>query len=207
MVQQAVKVIPNQENTLALQQSVSSFEILLKQQNFPTDITQKVLNCLSNGTEINKVFRRKPFVEQSKKLSEVIHKVKLAPLTNKFIITDMFCEKPKQKKCLKEIAASQRKIDIAKGDKLRGILTYDVMECNMLYDGDVMTKLEQSQIIAEIQNILPEQSTLHDLGGTNMDNTCVIIDFMAVVRLIKKNNFLPKSLKICLTMSFIMQKE
>ena len=47
-----------------------------------------------------------------------MHKVKLPHLTNKFIITDITCEKPKQKKCLKEIAALQRKTDIAKGGEL-----------------------------------------------------------------------------------------
>ena len=52
-----------------------------------------------------------------KKISEVIRKVKLSPLTDKFIITDITCEKPKQKEknCPKEIGASQRNIDIEKG--------------------------------------------------------------------------------------------
>ena len=56
----------------------------------------------------------------------------------------------------------------------------------MLYDDDIMTKHKKSKIIGEIQNFLPEQSVLHDLGGTKMDTTCIIIDFMAIVRLIKK---------------------
>ena len=86
-----------------------------------------------------------------------------------------------QKNYPKEIATSQRKIDIAKrkGGQLRDILMYDVTESNMLYDGDVMAKHEKSKIIGEIQNLLPEQSILHDLGRKEMDNTCVIIDFMA----------------------------
>ena len=103
--------------------------------------------------------------------------MKLPPLTDKFIITDIICEnsKQKEKNCPKEIAASQRKIDIAKGKggKLRD------MESNMLYDGDVMAKHEKSKVIGEIQNLLPEQSSLRDLGETKMGNTCVIIDFMA----------------------------
>ena len=57
---------------------------------------------------------------------------------------------------------------------------------NMLYDGDVMAKHELSKIIGEIQNLFLEQSILHDLGGMKMGNTCIIIDFMAVVRLIQK---------------------
>ena len=52
------------------------------------------------------------FFEKSKKLSKLIHKVKLPPLTNKFIIAGITCEKPKQK--LKNSVASQRKIDITK---------------------------------------------------------------------------------------------
>ena len=81
-----------------------------------------------------------------------------------------------------------RKIDIAKGKggELRDILKYDVMESNMLYDGDVMSKYEKSKNIGDIQNLLPEQSILHDLGGTKIGNTCVFIDFMTVVRLIQK---------------------
>ena len=54
--------------------------------------------------------------------------MKLPPLTNKFIITDITSEKSKQKekKCPKEIAASERKINIAKGEEgeLRDILKY-----------------------------------------------------------------------------------
>ena len=49
-----------------------------------------------------------------------------------------------------------------------------------------MTKHEQSKIIGEIQNLLPEQSILHDPNRMKMGNTCVIIDFMDVVRSIQK---------------------
>ena len=80
------------------------------------------------------------------------------------------------------------------------------MESNVLCDGDVMAKHEKSKIMGEIQNLVPEQSILHDLGGTKMGNTCVIIDFVAVIRLIQKQ-FCAKPSKICLTMSFIIQKE
>ena len=59
-------------------------------------------------------------------------------------------------------------------------------ESNMLYDGDAMTKHEKSKIIRETQNLLPEQSILHDLVGTKMDNICIIIDSMAMVRSIQK---------------------
>ena len=179
MAQRAVKVISSQGNIFTL-----------TQQNFPTDVSQDILNCLSDGMETYKVFRRERFVEKSKKLSEVIYKVKLQPLTDKFTITDITCEKPKQKErnCTKEIAASWRKIDIkkGKGGEQRDILKHDVTESNVLYDGDVMAKREKSKIIAEIQNLIPEQSILHGLDGTKMDNTCVIINFMAVVRSIQK---------------------
>ena len=60
------------------------------------------------------------------------------------------------------------------------------MKSNMLYDGDVMVKHEKLKITREIQNLLPKKSILHDLCGTKMSNTFVIIDFMAVVRLIQK---------------------
>ena len=69
---------------------------------------------------------------------------------------------------------------------MRDILKYDATESNVLYDGDVMAKHENSKIIGEIQNLLTEQSILYDLGGKKTDNTCVIIDFMAVVRSIQK---------------------
>ena len=59
----------------------------------------------------------------------------------------------------------------------------------MLYDGEVMAKHEKSNIIGEIRNLLPEQSILLDLGEKKMDKTCVIIDFMAVVRSIQKQIF------------------
>ena len=47
-------------------------------------------------------------------------------------------------------------------------------------------KHKKSKINRQIQNLLPEQSILNDLGGTKMGNTCVIIDLMAVVRSIQK---------------------
>ena len=170
MTQREVKVISSQGNIFNLQQPVSLFQNLLAQQNFPTDVSQKIFNCLSDGTERYNVFHRDRFVEKSKKSSEVLHKVKLPLLTNKFIITDITCEKPKhkEKNCPKEITASQRKIDIAKGKggQLQDILKYDVMGSNMLYDADVMAEHEKSKIIGEIQNLLSEQSILHDLGGT-----------------------------------------
>ena len=157
MVQQAVKVISSQGNIFTLQQSVSSFRNFLIQQNFPADVSQKSLNCLSEGTERHKFFHRERFAEKSEKLSEVIHKVKLPPLTNKFIITDITCEKSKQKEkyCPKETAASQRKIDNAKGKQgeSRDILKYDVMESNMLYCIDVTAKHERSKIIGETQSL------------------------------------------------------
>ena len=69
---------------------------------------------------------------------------------------------------------------------MRDILKYDATESNVLYDGVVMAKHENSQIIGEVQNLLTEQTILYDLGGKKTDNTCVIIDFMAVVRSIQK---------------------
>ena len=74
MAQQAVKVISSQGNIFTLQQSASSFRNLLTRQNFPTDVSQKILNCLSDGAERYKVFHRGRFVEKSKNLIEVIHK-------------------------------------------------------------------------------------------------------------------------------------
>ena len=71
-------------------------------------------------------------------MNEVRYKVKLPPLTDKFTITDITCEKPKQKEknCPKETAASQRKIDIAKenGGEVRDILKCDVRKatCSMM---------------------------------------------------------------------------
>ena len=126
---------------------------------------------------------------KSRKTSEVIHKVKLPSLTDKFIITDITCEKSKQKEiyCPKVTAASLRKIDIAKGrGQLQDILKSDVTVSDMLYDGNVMVKHEKSKITGEIKNLLPEQSILHDLGRTKMGNAYVIIDFMTVVRSIQK---------------------
>ena len=170
-----------QGNIFTLQQSASSFWNLLTQQNFPTDVSQMNLNCLSDDTEKDKVFHREQFIEKSKKVSKVIHKVKLPAVTDKFIITDITCKtsKKKEKNCPKEIAAFQRKIDIAKGKggKLHNVLKYDVTESNMLYDDDIMTKHKKSKFIGEIQNFLPEQSVLHDLGGTKMDNTCIMDSF------------------------------
>ena len=81
-------MISSQGNCFILQQSVSLFQNLLTQQNIPTDVSQKILNCLPDGTERYKVFHREQFVEKLKKLSKVIHKVKLPP-------TDITCEKPK----------------------------------------------------------------------------------------------------------------
>ena len=91
---------------------------------------------------------------------------------------DITCEKQKQKEkySWKEIATSQRKIDIAKGKggKLWDFLKDEPMESNMLYDGDIMVKHENSNIIEGIRNFLPEQSILYDLGGAKMGNTCIL---------------------------------
>ena len=64
-------------------QSPSVFRNILTQQNFPTDVSEKILNCLPDGKTRYKDFRKERFVEKSKKLSEVIHKVKLPPLNDK----------------------------------------------------------------------------------------------------------------------------
>ena len=100
-----------------------------------------------DSTERYNVFHIEQFLERSKKLSEVIYKVDLPPLANKFIIKDITCEKPKQKEenFPKKMTASQRKVDIAKGKggELRDILKYDVMESNMPYDGGAMAKHEK----------------------------------------------------------------
>ena len=142
---------------------------MLTRKYSPTDVSQKILNCLFDSTERYNAFHIEQFLERSKKSSEVIYKVNLPPLANKFIIKDTTCEKPKQKdkKFPKKMTASQRKVDIAKGKgaELRDILKYDVMESNMLYDGGVMAKHEKSKINGKMQNRLPEQFILHDLRG------------------------------------------
>ena len=106
-----------------------------------------MIKDLSDGRERYKVFHMERFVENSKKLSEVIHKVKLPPLTDKFIITNITCEKPKQKEkyCPKKITALQRKIDTAKGkaDEFWDILKHNMTENNMFYDGDVVAKTQE----------------------------------------------------------------
>ena len=145
MVQRAVKVISSQGKIFTLQQSVSSFRYLLTQQIFATDVSQKIPNCLTDCTERQKVLHRERFVKNLEKLNEVLRRVTLTPLIDKFIITDITCEKPKQKEeyCLKKIVASQRKIDMKIAAKFRDILKYDVMESNMLYNGDVTAKTRE----------------------------------------------------------------
>ena len=49
-----------------------------------------------------------------------------------------------------------------------------------------MVKHEKSKVIGKIQNLLPEQSTLHDLGGTKMGDTCINIAFLAMVKIDSK---------------------
>ena len=74
-------MILSQGNIFVLLQSVSSFRSLLTLQNFLTDVSQKILNYLPDCTKIYKVFHRERFVEKKKKISKVILKFKLPPLT------------------------------------------------------------------------------------------------------------------------------
>ena len=88
---------------------------------------------------------RERFVKNLGKLNEDLHRVTLTPLIDKFIITEIICEKPKQKEeyCLEKTAASQRKTDMKIAAKLRDILKYNVMESNILYNGDVAAKTRE----------------------------------------------------------------
>ena len=162
-VQGSVEVISSQGNIFILQQSVSVFQNLLTRQNFLSNVSTRIFNCFSDGTERYKITFEKP--------------------------------KQKEKSCPNEIAASlENRHCKRKMRRIARYLKYDVTESNMHYDGDVMAKHEKSKIIGEIQNLLPEQSVLHDLAGTKMDNIYVIIDLLAVVRSIQKH-FFTKTIK------------
>ena len=157
---------------------------LLTQQSYQNETSTRMLNCFEDGIERYKLFRNERFVDKIKKLSHVIHKVKL-PLLFHDDKKNVIAAKQHEANDAKENAVFQRQFDIAKakGENIEDILKYDLADSNMLFDGEIMAKAEKSKIVNEIEDFLVKSDIVTDVfNNGSIEKTCVIVDFMSVIR-------------------------
>ena len=81
MVQETLDVIRPQGNMFDLRCS-SLLRNILTQQTYPQEISDKIINCMNDGKIKFAQFRKERFIDKTKKLSDVIPKVKLPSLTD-----------------------------------------------------------------------------------------------------------------------------
>ena len=86
---------------------------------------------------------------------------------------------------LKDNAVAQRKIDIAKakGEDLADISKYDICSANMLFEGDLMAAASKSDLLKPLEESLGREDIIKQIPSIfDHEKTCVIVDFMSVVR-------------------------
>ena len=83
MVQRTLEIIQSQGNVFSLH-SPPQLRNMLTQRHYEENLSQRIRNAMSDGQQRYAEFRNERFIKQTKKISDVIHKVKL-PILN----TDM----------------------------------------------------------------------------------------------------------------------
>ena len=144
----------------------------------PPETSEQPLSFFNYGRDEYINFRKERYIMKEKKLSDDIKRISLPPFLLK-------CRDKKQnlasskggiKKAMKEVGKSQKHIEIAGSREIsmRGILQFNHIDDNFLFDGESTSKPEKHKIVTELENYL---------GNDYYNNrlTAIIIDFMSLI--------------------------
>ena len=172
------------ENPFIIQKPGVPLHNFVTKQIVNETIKERLLKVLENGEAAYHNFRRERYVIQSKKLSCTISKVKLPAFdsqgTNNKSMTD--ADTSKANVSTKDISCAQREAEIAslRGMSQEEIYTHDLLQSSPLFDGDITTKPNKSQLISELEtNLYPDD---YQFNQDHPLATHVFLDFMSKVR-------------------------
>lgn len=139
------------------------------------EVAVRLLQMQKKGDELVRAFRIERFVEKTKKLSSTISKRRLP----------QFDSKPDTEANVssvatsKSIALAHRNIEIVRerGMELESIYAHDILPVSTLFDGDLPTKPQKSELITDLEKNLKDNDYCFP-GGT----VPVILDFMSKIR-------------------------
>ena len=153
----------------------------------PSAATNKVLSCYIHGKEQHEIFRTQRFLDQSKKLFDMIHKIafpKSVDASKKSSTSNV----PSSELNVKEVAEAQKLIDIARsrGITMSEILQFDLLTNNSLFEGQPPSKPDKHKIVTKLENILQIKNDFENLDDTN---NVLVVDFMSLLRRLLMKNF------------------
>ena len=143
-------------------------------------VEDRLVNALKNGERVYKRIREEVFVHRSQKPTDTIHRRMLPLFTTK---------SPKEQLQItskvisaKDVAVAQHNIEIAqlRGMSQEDIYSYDFFNNSPLFDGNITTKPDKSQLVAELEKCLTDDDKVFHPDSQHI--THVIIDFMSSTR-------------------------
>ncbi len=146
----------------------------------PDNIKVRILKALEHGEEAYQLMRNERYKEKQKKLSVTISKVKLPTFNSKCEATSA----PHMKAVVtsKDIAMAERDIEVAvmRGMSQDEIYSHDLLNASSLFTGDITTKPDKSQLVAEVEQNLDKDD--YNFNKESPLVTHVLVDFMSKIR-------------------------
>ena len=128
-------------------------------------------------------FRNERFIEQTKKISDVIHKVKLPSLNADKTSKPDVKTKIQDGCTLKDNAVAQRNIDIAKakGEDLADISKYDICSTNMLFEGELMAAVGKSDLLKPLEESLGREDIIKQIQSILIMKKLVLLSTLCLL--------------------------
>ena len=146
----------------------------------PSTATNKILSCYIHGKDQYEISRTQRFLDQSKKLFDMIHKIafpKPVDASKKSSTSNI----PSSELNIKQVAEAQKLIYIARsrGITMSEILQFDLLTNNSLFEGQPPSKPDKHKIVTKLENILQRKNKFENLDDTN---NVLVVDFMSLLR-------------------------
>ena len=153
----------------------------------PSTATNKILSCYIHGKDQYEISRTQRFLDQSKKLFDMIHKIafpKPVDASKKSSTSNV----PSNELNVKEVTEAQKLIDIARsrGITMSEILQYNLLTNNSLFEEQVPSKPDKHKIVTKLENILQIKNDFESLDDTN---NVLVVDVMSLLRHLLMKNF------------------
>lgn len=145
-------------------------------------VKKRLLNVMDHGKDAYTSFRQERYITKEKKLGDRISRTNL-PNFN-------FSKGPSKETSAaplttKELGLAHNRLEIARqrGETMKDILSYDILQNSPLFNGDIPKKPAKHMLIAELEKNLSTEDYCFE--PTSNSKTSVLIDFMSQIRMVK----------------------
>ena len=142
-----------------------------------TDSSKRLLGYFEDGKRRYNLFREERYIKKSKRFSDKISRVGLPRFDSKGQK-----QKMDSKPIIKKVANAQKQIDVARarGFTMKEILSFDHLISNILFDEDLTTKPNKSELVKQLEKKLSSVETT--VSSDDKLRKALVVDFMSLIR-------------------------